>query len=168
MNYNIISFVPDEVEKIHKIFVSCGKDMKSRLNLTHWDPPIDIELLSWDALKGNVYGVLDVNEFIATFTISTTPLNYYTPDLWENPEEKALHVSHLAVLPEFQGKGIGSWCMKKIEYLAKDWGCSAIRLDAHWKYELSWDFYKKLGYTQRKTIDYANYRVVCFEKVIEV
>jgi GNAT superfamily N-acetyltransferase len=166
MNYQIKKTSHNEVEAVYQILVDCGQDMSARLNLTHWDPPIDIELLNWDAIKGNVYGVLDKKQTIATFTISITPLDYYTPDLWEHPEDKALHVSHLAVLPNLQNKGIGSWCMKRIEWLGEDWGCTAIRLDAHWKYESSLEFYDKLGYTRRKIIDYKDYKLVCFEKIL--
>jgi GNAT superfamily N-acetyltransferase len=104
---------------------------------------------------------------IATFTISTQPLEYYSINIWLHPMQKAIYVSHLAVLPNFQGKGIGTWSMGTIEGIATDWGCVAVRLDAYEKHDELIKFYNKLGYRRRGIIKYQGLRLVCFEKIIK-
>jgi GNAT superfamily N-acetyltransferase len=119
-----------------------------------------------DASEGSVYGVSDTGQSIATFTISEQPLVYYNTRLWKHPEHRAVYVSHLAVLPKFQGRGIGKWCMKTIEEMAHGWGCETVRLDAYEKYEKLLEFYDDLGYERREVISYKDLRLVCFEKII--
>jgi hypothetical protein len=77
-------------------------------------------------------------------------------------------------LPEEQGKGIGCWCMKEIERLAKLKGVSAIRFDALIKHKLLIKFYHcKLNYDICGMIekndpwqDNKKWELLVFEKLI--
>lgn len=166
MNYQLTIIKPDEVELVHEIISKCGLDLKLKLGLSHWVPPYPIQLIRGDALGGNVYGVSDTGQTIATFTISEQPLEYYNTRLWKHPAQRAVYVSHLAVLPKLQGRGIGKWCMKTIEEMAHGWGCETVRLDAYEKYEKLLEFYDNLGYERREVILHNDLRLVCFEKII--
>ena len=166
MNYRLFKIGPGEIEPVYKILKLCGQDMKFKLGLTHWYPSYPIELLSKDVEERSVYAVSENEYIIATFTIGTQPLEYYYKKLWKYPEQQAMYVSHLAVLPELQRKGIGSWCMKNIENIAVDSGCAAIRLDAYEKYEQLLEFYRRLGYERRMIVEFQKLKLVCLEKIL--
>ncbi|WP_455392934.1 GNAT family N-acetyltransferase [[Eubacterium] cellulosolvens] len=166
MKYQLVKIKPDEIEEVHEILRLCGLEMKDKFNLGHWNPPYPVHLMQKDAKESYVYAVKEQNKTLATFTISKKPLDYYYKNIWLNPDHEAIYVSHLAVLPKFQGRGIGSWCMRTIEDFAREWGCAAVRLDAYEKYPLLLEFYVKLGYQQRQTVTYQRLRLICLEKIL--
>jgi GNAT superfamily N-acetyltransferase len=156
----------DEVEAVHEILRKCGQDMKVRLGLGHWDPPYPLDVMRRDAERGSVYTVRDADRTVGTFTIGTEPFSYYDMTIWEAPGARAMYVSRLAVLPELQGNGIGTWCMETIEQLARDEGCAAVRLDVYGKHRKLLEFYTRLGYSWRGVVEFRGSELVCFERVL--
>ena len=154
MNLRLRKVGPDEVDALHEILRKCGQDMKVRLGLGHWDPPYPLELMRKSALERNVYAVLNGDQLVATFTVGAQAPPYYhtIPGVWESWDasgEPALYANRLAVLPEFQRQGIGTWCMKEYERMALAEGCEAIRLDTYDRHLKLLAWYKKLGYHRR-------------------
>jgi GNAT superfamily N-acetyltransferase len=166
---------PDELEELHEILRKCGQDMKVRLGLGHWDPPHPLDLMRKAAEERDVYAVLNGDQLVATFTVGTQEPAYYRtiPGVWESwdaSSEPALYGNRLAVLPELQGQGIGTWCMKEIERLALAEGFGAVRLDAYDKHLKLLEWYKRLGYNWRGAFTfhtklYGETGMVCFEKL---
>jgi len=165
----------DEIETVHEILRQCGQDMKERSGLGHWDPPYPLHLLRKSAGERMVFIVLTSGQVVATFTLGMdAPLYYRTiPGLWEawNPQgEPAMYVSRLAVLPTFQGQGIGTWCMDEIEAVASAAGCEAIRLDAYDKHVQLVQWYQHLGYDSKGGFSFyaetsGQTGMVCLEKL---
>ena len=109
--------------------------MKTRLVLGHWDPPYPLHLFRKSAEERDVYAVLDGDQLIATFTIGTDEPSYYRTiprlcESWDASGEPALYLNRLAVFPELQGQGIGTWCMQTIEQIALVEGCAADHMQA--------------------------------------
>lgn len=167
MSYQLVLMKAEEIEIVHEIIRKCGLDLKLKLGLAHWVPPYPIQQLEKDAKERNVYSVWDDADVVATFTIGQQPLVYYDKNIWLYPKKEAIYVSHLAVLPEFQRRGIGSWCMRTIEYMAAIQGITAVRLDGYEKYQKLLTFYNNLGYTRREVVEYQGLQLVCLEKIIE-
>jgi len=89
---------------------------------------------------------------IATISLSTKPISYYTPkdiNNFSQPLQKALYISSLAVDPKFQGKGVGSKLMNFADEIAKKRGLKYIRLDCRKEYVELVNFYKNRGYTEK-------------------
>lgn len=117
--------------------------------LRHWDnskiKTLIIVLLGF--LKGKMYIVSD-NCPIATFSVRKSG--------------DSLHLGKLATLPEHSGKGVGSWCMEKIEKIAKDNGCSKVKLEVYDKSNHAKDFYLHKGYYvcgKKSTLKYTEYKM---------
>ncbi|TMF51354.1 MAG: GNAT family N-acetyltransferase [Chloroflexi bacterium] len=175
MNLHIRKVGPDEVEPLHEMLRKCGQNMKARLGLGHWDPPYPLHLFRKSAEERDVYAVLDGNQLVATFTIGTDEPSYYRtiPGVWESWDvsgEPALYLNRLAVFPELQGQGIGTWCTQTIEQIALARGCEAVRFDAYDKHLQLLKFYDKLGYRRRGTFIfttklYGETGMVCFEQL---
>ncbi len=166
---------PDEMEALHEILSKCGQGMKARLGLSHWDPPYPLELMRKAAQERDVYAVYNDEQLVATFTVGTQPPTYYRtiPGVWEawDPAgEPALYANRLAVLPEFQGLGIGTWCMHEYERMARVEECETIRLDAYDKHLSLLAWYEKLSYHWRGTFAfhtrlYGETGMACYEKM---
>lgn len=165
MDYKIKKLDRGRVEIVHEILEKCGHDLKKRHGLSHWVPAYSMHLLRRDAEEKSVYAVSDGGRTAATFTIGTEPADYYDMSLWESPDARAIYVSRLAVLPEEQGSGIGTWCMGAVERIAAEAGCGAVRLDAYEKHAKLLEFYDKLGYRRRGIVRCRETELVCFEKV---
>jgi GNAT superfamily N-acetyltransferase len=166
MSYNFIRTDLKDADANYDVLRACGKDLKVRFGFTHWDPPIPKENFDQDVADGKVYSIFDEKQLIATITASPEPLEYFTFELWSNPTMKAMYVNHLGVLPEHQGKGVGTWCMKKVEELALSENCAAMRLDAYVKNKYTVKFYDNLGYERREVIMYGEIQLLCFEKLL--
>lgn len=150
MNLTIHKVTSEQVDALHAILEQCGLDMRAKFGLSHWIPAYPIERLREDARTKSVYAVHD-GQIIATFTVGTQAPYYYADSVWQNPDARALYVNHLAVLPAYQGKGIGTWCMQTVEQFALAEGCSVTRLDAYGKHTKLHEFYRRLGYQERGT-----------------
>ncbi len=149
LHYQQLSSV--NVEPAHEILRLCGLDMQERLGLNHWVPPYALEKLRWDAENRQVYAVLHENQIIATFTLGTAlPRSYQKIpailEMWNIPQPSALYINHLALLPSFQGRGLGRRCVQTIEGMGVLQGCEVLRLDAYSKHAGLQIFYPKLGF----------------------
>ncbi|MEL6162966.1 MAG: GNAT family N-acetyltransferase, partial [Cyanobacteria bacterium J06628_3] len=149
MSFSISRVTVSEISAVHQILVECGLDLRKRFNLSYWVPPYPIEKMRKDINKMDIYAVMLNSEPIGTFTIETKmPSGYlkYGDINWQNPRSSAFYIHRLAILPLFQGKGIGTWCLQQIENLAINHNYSAIRLDAVKVNQKLLDFYEKSGY----------------------
>lgn len=165
---------PANVEPAHEIIRLCGLDMQERLGLNHWVPPSPLEKLRQNAANRQVYAVLHANQVIATFTLGTAlPASYEKipaiQEMWNTPQPRALYINHLAILPPFQGRGIGRRCIQTIESMAAGQGCEVIRLDAYSKHAGLQIFYSKLGFRNVGHFSVWSERVgeaetTCYEK----
>ena len=166
---------PEEIEPLQEILQKCGLDMQRRFGLGHWMPPYPLDALRKSAEERNVYAVHDGDALVGTFTTGTQPPSYYltipgVQEAWDTSGEPALYVNRLAVLPELQGRGIGTWCMKTMERLARAEGCRAVRFEAYDKHLELLEYYDRLGYHRRgaftfNTRLYGETGMVCFEKL---
>jgi len=150
----------------------CGEAMRDRFGLEHWIPPYPLERLQQDALKKAVYAVYEDGALAGTVTIGTRGLDYLPGNFWADPAAPALYLSKLAIRPDRQGGGLGTWCMAQVEALAAAQGCTVIRFDAIAAHSLLLRFYERLGYPVRgltTVIDLQGraQNVAVFEKALQ-
>jgi GNAT superfamily N-acetyltransferase/ketosteroid isomerase-like protein len=135
--------------------------------LDHWDPPYSLESFQRNAEERRVYRIRQDRKLAGTFTIGTEPLEYYDTGMWSSPDAEAVYACHLAILPELQGQGIGTWCMGEIERIAAEDGL-AVRLDGYEKHDRLLRFYDRLGYERRGVVENQGRPLMCFEKTPEL
>ncbi|MBV6623935.1 MAG: GNAT family N-acetyltransferase [Rivularia sp. (in: Bacteria)] len=149
MKLSILQVTVSEIPVLHQILVECGLDLQTRFNLYYWVPPYPLEKMLKDTNKMDIYAIKLDSELVGTFTIETKmPSGYlkYGNINWQNPSLAAFYIHRLAVMPFFQGKGIGTWCLHEIENLAINRNYSALRLDAVKTNQKLLKFYEKSGY----------------------
>ena len=148
--YRVVSV--NDIPPLHRILIACGLDLKERFGLSHWMPPsYSLESMLKDAAKLEVYALTISEDQVGTFMLETTssvPLSYskYGNIHWRVKDASAVYVHKLAVLPAWQGQGLGTWCLRTIERLAAQRNCSAVRLDAVKTHPQLLSFYTSQGY----------------------
>ena len=164
-----------DVPPLHQILVACGRDLKERFGLSHWMPMVyPLESMLKDAMSLEVYAVTNGATQVGTFmleTTSTVPMSYikYGNIHWQVKAPSAVYVHKLAVVPAWQGQGLGTWCLQTVERLAVQRGCSAVRLDAVKTHPKLLSFYARQGYQQVGELIYNSKLWVdafVFEKVL--
>lgn len=168
MDLSIKKATAGDFEKLHSILVSCGEDMYKRLGLNHWYPYDDLNKFQAKVKYANVYCVYSKDQMIGTFNLNENPRAYYKLSMWSNPEAKAVYLGQLAILPEFQGKGLGVWCMQQIENIVQEMGCEIIRFDCIERHPRLVKFYENAGYQRKCIVNMPEPigNLVCFEKII--
>jgi len=164
-----------DVAPLHQILIACGLELKERFGLSHWiGANYTLEEMLKDAVEMEVYALTIGENLVGTFTletISTVPHSYikYGNIHWQVSDALAVYVHKLAVLPNWQGQGLGTWCLQAIERLAADRGCRAVRLDAVKTHRKLLSFYESRGYQKVGELIYNSEVWVdafVFEKVL--
>lgn len=100
--------------------MACGLDLKNRFGLNLWLAPIyPLENMLKDADEHEVYALTVGENLVGTFTLEMTtevPFIYmkYGKIIWQVWDVPAVYVHKLAILPTWQGQGLGTWCMQAI------------------------------------------------------
>jgi len=165
----------DDIQSLHQILIACGLDLNKRFGLSHWIPPnYPLEQMIQDGMENEVYAVIINGDLVGTFTLEITtivPYSYakYGKIVWQISNIMAVYVHKLAILPTWQGKGLGSKCIQAIEKLAIDRSCYSVRLDGVKTHSNLLSFYKNRGYQPVGELTYNSdvwVDAIVFEKVL--
>ena len=155
-----------DAEALHALLEACGVHLRDTTGLANWVPPYPIERLRED-LAGTarrVYGVWENEALVATFTLSPEQSGSYDREPWRLAATRPAFVNRLAVAPLLQGSGLGGWCTREAERLARGLGFDALRLDAFAANTRLLDFYRARGYDELGMRRRGDMQFVAFEK----
>jgi GNAT superfamily N-acetyltransferase len=171
MPYTLERRTSDRIDDLYDIILACGEDMYRRLGLDHWRPPTPKEMYREFATSKRVYAVHENGVAVATFTLTEQAPEPYPLELWTSARHRALYLVKLAVHPSLQGKGLGRWCMERVEQTARAEDFQALRFDALARNAPLLRFYEHLGYRRagdmrvKDEID-REWDIVLYEKVL--
>jgi MOSC domain-containing protein YiiM/ribosomal protein S18 acetylase RimI-like enzyme len=140
-----------DAEAIHALLEACGLHLRDTAGLANWVPPYPLDRLRAD-LEGDerrTWGVWEEGALVATFTLSTKQSGDYDREPWALAAERPAFVNRLAVTPLLQGTGLGDWCTREAERVARALGCDVVRLDAFAANARLLEFYRARGYAER-------------------
>lgn len=142
------------VRRAGGILYACGKDMARRCDLHHWDNSriVTDAIALLGGLKNNLYLVKDEDRYVATFQTRVDGIT--------------LHLSKLATLPEAAGRGIGSFCLERIEAMAREAGCVRIALEVYDRSAHAVEFYRRRGFTDAGRMSTRKYTEIKMEKAV--
>ena len=138
--------------QVCKILYASGKSMADKYGLSHWDNSYfkDCIIVLLCALKNQIFLVYLDSVPVATFQIKKI--------------SSSLLFQKLATHPRYEGKGIGSFCMQKIEQQAKDMECNSVICEVYDKSTHAINFYRKKGYEIYGRTDTLKYQEVKMQK----
>ena len=160
-------------EDIDKVWGLINEDslwlLKTK-GLDHWSLYYTREIVAEKIQKQEVFLVGKDSTPIATITLGSNPVDYYTDKnlkCFTNPGAQALYISSLAVKPSFQHMGIAVKLMEFAENQARSRGIRYLRLDCRAEYADLVNFYLKRGYIQVDLFNEGdNHNYLLMEKVI--
>jgi GNAT superfamily N-acetyltransferase len=139
--------------------------MKAKYNLNHWDSPYPQDLLEKRILNGIVYKIMSNDDFMGSFILEE---EYPPPyiDSMSIDDIPFRYLTRLAVFPDHQLSGIGSWALRESEKIAKTSGAKIMRLDILAHYTQLAHFYEKNGYSKIGTGQTRRFTIAFYEKLI--
>jgi GNAT superfamily N-acetyltransferase len=115
--------------------------------------------------SSKVFVVREKKSLVATLRLNARKpwaidLRYFTPCT------RPLYLLSMAVSPEFQRRGLGRFCIKQIQEIARQWPADAIRLDAFDAPAGAGAFYTKCGFNAVGQTTYRNCPLAYFEMLL--
>jgi GNAT superfamily N-acetyltransferase len=154
---NSITFLFDEVKR--SLF---------KHDIDQWDDLYpNIEDITNDIINETGYVYCNSEQIIGYICLNTAFSEEYNTINWINRNSNFLIVHRIAVLPQFQNKGIGRSLIYFSEQFALQNKIKSIRLDAFDKNQISLNFYKKLNYTEVGKVQFRKGQFTVFEKILE-
>lgn len=140
---------------VTNILYECGKDMATKYDLHHWDNAYlkTAVIVLVCLLKNKVWVIEDQEMILATYQTKT--------------EAPKLFFEKLAVQPKSSNRGIGSFCLEKIEEEALQSGCSKVVMDVYSKSKHAIQFYFKHGYSKTGDEKTLKYHIIRMEKELQ-
>jgi GNAT superfamily N-acetyltransferase len=160
-----------DVDGVHALLAAAGRSL-ARQGFGNWDPPYPIERLRADVRERDVYVVHDhvIDEGgapVATFTLAPIPTRPYEPEPWLERGVLALYLNRLAVDPLLQGRGVGGWCLARVEALAREAGAAAVRCDVLAANVALRASYERRGYVARGERAHSGWTFACYELTLD-
>lgn len=154
----------DDLPALYGILAICGEHMARVRDMHKWYPFADFEWFAETLSGRDYYGVYGGEMLIGTFTLGEQPPAYDDPSYWQVPAEPAWYFSAFAVLPPFQGRGVGRWCMAQVDAMTRAGAYRSLRFDAVASDTELLRFYDRLGYERRGLLNVGTSTVMCYEK----
>jgi ribosomal protein S18 acetylase RimI-like enzyme len=101
----------------------------------------DVEQLLFDVDQANGQGPAIVGYAECAFEASG-PDNWINERYFENREMRPLFVEEIAVHPDYQGRGVGTFMLEQLEHFARVRGCTHLVLEVAENNENALKFYR--------------------------
>lgn len=140
-----------DLDSVYRILNSCERHLRSKGH-TYWNNAYYMERIAGMMRTHDVRLVYDNDSSIAiaTFTLSNRAL-FGSHVHWDAVKpQKAKYFSALGVMPEMQGKGIGSFLCSRVENIVEEQGHNTLRLNTAPPLR---DYYKEKGFEEIYHID---------------
>lgn len=85
--------------------------------------------------------------------------NWINPRYFESRDMRPLYVEELAVHPDFQGRGVGSFMLEQLDHLARLRGCTHLVLEVAENNADALTFYRKRNFTKLDATLFMAHRI---------
>lgn len=161
---SFVSAIEEDIPTITSIHNACSHKLTAQHGKGHWTYESTDKGVRFAMTrpKSKLLVAKNGNEVLGTLVLATKKpwaidTNYFTP------VKQPLYLTGMAVHPQWQRKGIGSFMLKEIIAVATQWPAQAIRLDAYDHAAGAGAFYSKCGYTERGHVSYKGNPLIYFE-----
>ena len=146
MDFNLDVISPSDLNEVLDLFKVAAEKIAKK-NIDHWQywksPPI--EKVNWvkEGILNNEFFFLKSpkEEIIGMVRILDKDLPY-----WGEMNDEAKYIHSLVISDKYNGLGIGSKVLQKIESNSKESGCSYLRLDCDSKNSKLCEYYVNQGF----------------------
>ncbi len=162
--------VIEDLDEVLALVREAIADMNER-GIHQWNEqyPQDY-LIKWDIEKDMLHVARDGDVIVGSISLTYEGDVEYRDVEWTDIDGKYLVVHRLVVHPEHQRLGVASTLMEHAEKMARDTGCTSMRLDTFSENPRSLAFFTKQGYERKPGHIHFPENVepyFCFEKVFQ-
>jgi len=144
----LTSATADDAEEIAAVRNAASDALTERFGTGHWTSTVTAKgVLSGQRRRARVFVARERGRIVLTLSMQTRKpwaidTKYFTPC------KRPIYLTNMAVLPEFQRRGLGRRSLEAAIAIARDWPGDAIRLDAYDEEAGAGDFYLKCGFRE--------------------
>ena len=166
MNLSLTIASLKEAAQVAGIRNKVARDLENRYGKGQWDfQTTEKSVIHSMTGKSKVFVAKNNDEIIGTLCLQTKKpwaidVSYFTKVV------QPLYLVDMAVDPQWQQKGIGSYMLREVISYAVSWPAQAIRLDAYDSNAGAGEFYRKCGYTERGRVVYKGNPLIYFELLL--
>jgi ribosomal protein S18 acetylase RimI-like enzyme len=153
---------PEDAAAIHALLAAAGEAL-GRQGFRNWLSPYPVDRIRSDIRDREVFVVEDRSELVATYTLGGEGIPPYEPAPWPVTTLQARYLNRLAVHPNRQGEGLGSWCLARIAEHCRTSGVAAVRCDVLAANGELCAFYERHGYVERGRRSRSGFEFASYE-----
>jgi GNAT superfamily N-acetyltransferase len=165
MNLSFRIATTDDVPAVAMLRAAVAADLTRRHGHGHWSATATEASVLRDVVSSRVLLARQGDQAIGTLRLATKKPWAIDPAYF-SPCKRALYLTDMAVLPDFQGRGIGRDCLEEARAVAAKWPADAIRLDAYDGPAGAGAFYAKCGFQEMGRVTYRKTPLVYYELVL--
>ena len=154
-----------DVPAVLMLRTAVAEDLTRRHGRGHWSSVASARSVLRDVATSRVLLGFDADAPITTARLATKRPWAIDPHYF-SACPRALYLTDMAVLPQWQGRGIGRRCLDYARTIASAWPANGIRLDAYDGPAGAGPFYAKCGYTERGRVTFRNTPLVYYELLL--
>jgi GNAT superfamily N-acetyltransferase len=138
--------------------------LTARYGEGHWSRHVSAKQLLIDLGRGRVRVAREHGRIIATLRLFLRPSPAHRQ--WFTHVRRPLFLTHMAVRPDLQGRGLGRRCLADVDRVTRAWPAEAIRLDAYDAAAGAGGFYERCGYRECGRRLYFRAPIIYYERVL--
>jgi GNAT superfamily N-acetyltransferase len=157
----------DDAAEIAALRLTVARDLTERFGRGHWSGESSERGVIAGMPAAQVWVARRGRTMIGTFRL-TAKKPWAIDKSYFTKCRRPLFLTDMAVLPAFQGRGIGRRSAKEAVRRALAWPADAIYLDAYDDEAGAGPFYEKCGFRERGRVVYRGVPLVYFEMMLDV
>ena len=165
MSLSFLIATSEHVPDVARLRAAVAAELTRRHGHGHWSATATEASVLRDVTTSRVLVARQGGRAIGTLRLATKKPWAMDPAYF-SPVKRALYLTDMAVLPEFQGRGIGRDCLAEACTIAANWPADAIRLDAYDGPAGAGVFYAKCGFQEMGRVTYRRTPLVYYELVL--
>lgn len=155
----------EQAPEISALRQTVADRLTARFGRGPWSRSSSVKGVLYDLRNSTVYVVRKRNRIIATLALGTKKPWAISPKSFTKCR-RPLYLISMAVLPTWQGKGVGRACLDAVQKIAKSWPADSLRLDAYDAAAGAGGFYGRGGFREVGRATYRTVPLIYFERML--
>ena len=156
---------PADARALAEVRTAAARELTERYGRGHWSTETTERGALAELRNAQVWIARYRRAVVATFRLATKKpwaidVSYFTAC------KRPLYLTNMAVVPDFQSRGIGRKCVERAVRIAREWPADASRLDAYDAEAGAGAFYRSCGFREVGRTTYRSNPLIYYELVL--
>jgi GNAT superfamily N-acetyltransferase len=157
--------VDDDAAELAALHTAVAQDLTRQYGRGHWSSETSERGMRWSIKSARVVVARHEGMIVGTLQLQTKkPWAIDRSFFTDVP--RPLYLTSMAVLPEWQRRGIGRRLLDEALEVAHAWPAQSLRLDAYDASAGAGPFYARCGYAERGRVVYRGTPLIYYERLL--